>query len=162
PAAVGPGDARNLRGTLVARAGAHRPRVPRAARHRGAARVGVARHAAPARTADAARAGRVRAARGLRRPLRAGGRGAGRQPAGRQLLRRARERVAATGRRFPPDQADHERLFERFLRAFTTGDVDGLRDLLAADAVAYTDGGGKVRAALRPVTGAEAVARFAA
>jgi RNA polymerase sigma-70 factor (ECF subfamily) len=32
--------------------------------------------------------------------------------------------------------------------------------MLAADAVAYTDGGGKVRASPRPIAGAEAIARF--
>ncbi|MBE0690456.1 MAG: hypothetical protein IH587_10095, partial [Anaerolineae bacterium] len=40
------------------------------------------------------------------------------------------------------------------------GDLDGLVDLLAEDAVSYSDGGGKVAAATRPVHGATSVARF--
>lgn len=84
------------------------------------------------------------------------------EPGARQLLRRARERIGGDTRRFPPDADEHERLFERFLRAFTTGDLDELRDVLAADAVAYSDGGGKVRAARRPIRGADAIVRFAA
>ncbi len=35
-----------------------------------------------------------------------------------------------------------------------------MRDVLAADAVAYSDGGGKVRAARRPVVGADRVISF--
>ncbi|MFL6076071.1 MAG: RNA polymerase sigma factor SigJ [Mycobacteriales bacterium] len=80
----------------------------------------------------------------------------------RQLYRRARERVTAGRTRFHPDSAEHARLFERFLDAAGQGDLDALRDVLAADVVAYNDGGGQVRAALRPVAGLEAVLRFAA
>jgi RNA polymerase sigma-70 factor (ECF subfamily) len=41
-----------------------------------------------------------------------------------------------------------------------TGDDDALVAMLAEDAVAYTDGGGKVRASPRPIEGREKVARF--
>jgi RNA polymerase sigma-70 factor (ECF subfamily) len=41
-----------------------------------------------------------------------------------------------------------------------TGDDDALVAMLAEDAVAYTDGGGKVRASPRPIVGREKVARF--
>ena len=80
----------------------------------------------------------------------------------RQLYHRARDRVAGGRERFHPDRAEHARLFERFLDASNRGDLESLRDVLAADVVAYSDGGGKVRAALRPVTGLEPVLRFAA
>ena len=40
------------------------------------------------------------------------------------------------------------------------GDLDGLLGLLADDVVVWTDGGGKVRAALRPVVGAHRSSRF--
>jgi RNA polymerase sigma-70 factor (ECF subfamily) len=40
------------------------------------------------------------------------------------------------------------------------GDTEGLIELLAADVVAYTDGGGKVQAARKPLHGADRVARF--
>jgi RNA polymerase sigma-70 factor (ECF subfamily) len=105
----------------------------------------------------------------------------------RQLYHRARDRVAdgreraaasdpastvrrgatspsaarvAESKRFQLDGAEHARLLERFLDASNRGDLDGLRDLLAAEVVSYSDGGGKVRAALRPITGADAVLRF--
>lgn len=81
--------------------------------------------------------------------------------ASRQLLHRARERVAAEKPRFtaPPREKQRE-LVERFLAAMAGEDVDGLRQVLAADVVATADGGGKVFAAKRPVAGADQVARM--
>ena len=63
-------------------------------------------------------------------------------------------------KRFEPEPDAHEALFERFIDALDGGDLDELRDLLAADAVAYSDGGGKVRAARHPLAGADRVVRF--
>src|SRR5215207_953683 len=51
-------------------------------------------------------------------------------------------------------------LLERFLDAVRMGDVDGLVGLLAADAVHYADGGGKARATLLPIFGAQKIARL--
>jgi RNA polymerase sigma-70 factor, ECF subfamily len=78
----------------------------------------------------------------------------------RQLLTRARRHVEAHRPRFnvPPER--QEELTERFMEAVQTGDDDALIAMLAEDAVAYTDGGGKVRAAPRPIVGREKVARF--
>jgi RNA polymerase sigma-70 factor (ECF subfamily) len=56
----------------------------------------------------------------------------------------------------------HEELTARFLAAVGAGDIDGLMSMLADDAVAYTDGGGKARAASQAVRGARAIARFLA
>lgn len=80
--------------------------------------------------------------------------------AARQHLHRARARVGGDRRRFEPDPHEHEALFERVLRALDGGDVDGLREALAADVVAYSDGGGKARAARHPIVGADRVAAF--
>jgi len=77
----------------------------------------------------------------------------------RQIASRARRRVESRRPRFAPDPARREELLERFLAASQTGDVDGLRDMLAADAVLYSDGGGKAVAARRPIYGADRVAR---
>ena len=44
--------------------------------------------------------------------------------------------------------------------AANEGDMAGLMELLAGDAIAYSDGGGRVPAATRPVFGADRVARF--
>ena len=78
---------------------------------------------------------------------------------GRQLAARARRHVEAGSPRFTVDRQVREELFDRFVVACETGDVDALKHLLAADAVIYSDGGGKVTAARRPVVGADRVAR---
>ena len=56
------------------------------------------------------------------------------------------------------DQAEQLRVVERFMAAVTTGDVQGLMNVLAPDVVAISDGGGVVPAARRPIVGAEKLA----
>ncbi|QGG94275.1 RNA polymerase sigma factor SigJ [Actinomarinicola tropica] len=80
----------------------------------------------------------------------------------RQLVSRARRSLAANhgqgGVRADPEE--HEVLLDRFLRAARGGDVDGLLELLAPDAVLVSDGGADVRAARHPIVGLERIARF--
>jgi RNA polymerase sigma-70 factor (ECF subfamily) len=64
----------------------------------------------------------------------------------------------ATDRADRPDP--HDACFDRFLAALERGDLAGVRDHLAADVVAYSDGGGKAKAARRPIVGPERVLRF--
>jgi RNA polymerase sigma-70 factor (ECF subfamily) len=78
----------------------------------------------------------------------------------RQMVSRARHRVDAPRRRFDADRSHGRELTRRFLVACGTGDLDGLLALLADDVTVWTDGGGQVRAALRPVTGPKRAARF--
>ncbi len=78
----------------------------------------------------------------------------------RQLVSRARRHVDAERPRFDVSRKMHEALTERFVQATQDGDVDGLIELLAADAYTYTDGGGKAQAPRRTVHGRERVARF--
>lgn len=78
----------------------------------------------------------------------------------RQLHHRAAARIGQDRRRFTADRAEQERLLEAFLAAARDGDLAALTGLVAADATAWTDGGGRVKAARKPVTGAERVARF--
>jgi RNA polymerase sigma-70 factor (ECF subfamily) len=79
----------------------------------------------------------------------------------RQHLRRARMRIAGDGRRrAAADAAAHDAVLDRFLAALEDGDLDAVEDLLAADVVAYADGGGKARAARYPVVGARRVLHF--
>lgn len=80
----------------------------------------------------------------------------------RQLAHRAREHVAARRPRFDADRQAHREVTERFLAACVGGDVDALLAALAPGAVLVSDGGGRARAALRPITGADKVARFLA
>lgn len=78
----------------------------------------------------------------------------------RQIDKRARERLAHRQTRFELDNEKHEQLFYQFLTACSLGDLAGLEKILADDVVAYSDGGGKVRAALRPLVGKERVLRY--
>lgn len=76
----------------------------------------------------------------------------------RQLVSRARRHVEARRPRVEP--GEHAEAAGRFLLAAATGDVQQLMDVLAPDVVLLSDGGGVVQAALRPVVGADKVARF--
>jgi len=58
------------------------------------------------------------------------------------------------------DRARHAEATARFLQTANDGDVEGLISLLAPDVVLVSDGGGKKRAALRPMYGPEKVARW--
>ncbi|MGC0423421.1 RNA polymerase sigma-70 factor [Embleya sp. AB8] len=78
----------------------------------------------------------------------------------RQLHRRAVRRVAALPGPVPPaDPARGRRLVEGFLSAARDGDLDRLKALLRDDVVYTTDGGGRARAARRPILGADRAAR---
>jgi RNA polymerase sigma-70 factor (ECF subfamily) len=78
----------------------------------------------------------------------------------RQLGARARRRVEERRQRFDADLRQGRALTERFLVACATGDLSGLLSMLADDVVVWTDGGGKVRAAVRPVVGPFRSSRF--
>jgi RNA polymerase sigma-70 factor (ECF subfamily) len=78
----------------------------------------------------------------------------------RQLASRARRMMEDGRPRFDVDRREREELASRFLDAFTAGNVDALRDLLAADVAVYGDGGGKAPQWMRVVRGADNVARM--
>lgn len=78
----------------------------------------------------------------------------------RQLHRRAVQRVGEPESRFVAAPERQEELVASFVAAAREGDLSGLEKLLAADATWWSDGGGKVSAALRPVVGREKVVRF--
>jgi RNA polymerase sigma-70 factor (ECF subfamily) len=78
----------------------------------------------------------------------------------RQIALRARRHLGTGRPRFISHTEEQERLTEQFMRAITSGDLTALLALLADDVVAYSDGGGKVTAARRPVSGADHVGRF--
>jgi len=80
----------------------------------------------------------------------------------RQALHRARRHVTLPARRTPADRAQAALVAERFLAAGLGGDVGAFVAVLAPDVVMTSDGGGLVYAAMRPVVGAERVARFLA
>jgi len=78
----------------------------------------------------------------------------------RQIARRAKQSVAARRPRFESSPEQEERLIEGFLEACLGGDVEGLVSLLSEDVTLWSDGGGKTRAALNPIHGADKVSRF--
>jgi RNA polymerase sigma-70 factor (TIGR02957 family) len=80
----------------------------------------------------------------------------------RQLAHRAREHVQARRPRFDVDPGQQRAVTQRFLAAVGGGDIEELLKVLAPDVVLITDGGGKAKAALRPIVGASKVARFLA
>ncbi len=77
----------------------------------------------------------------------------------RQILSRARRRVADDRMRFDPDPDEGRALAARFLQAAREGDMDGLVALLATDALLVGDGGGKARSIPAPMEGALQVGR---
>jgi RNA polymerase sigma-70 factor (TIGR02957 family) len=81
------------------------------------------------------------------------------QAAVRQVASRANKHVQA--RRPRMDRTyDHEQIAARFFAAVTTGEVQQLMDLMAPNVGLLTDGGGKKRAALRPILGPDKVSRW--
>lgn len=78
----------------------------------------------------------------------------------RQLAARARRHVRSARPRFPVDREEEARLADAFMAAARGGDIAALGRLLAADAVAYTDGGGRKAAALNPIHGRDKLLRF--
>ncbi len=78
----------------------------------------------------------------------------------RQVARRARAHVAARRPRMQVDRSEQQRVVDRFLAALTSGDVQGLMEVLAPDVVVVADGGGLVPAARHPVVGVDKVVAF--
>jgi RNA polymerase sigma-70 factor (TIGR02957 family) len=78
----------------------------------------------------------------------------------RQMAHRAREHVQARRPRFEADRRETREVTERFLAACVGGDVESLMAVLSPGVVLMTDGGGRTKAALRPILGPEKVARF--
>jgi hypothetical protein len=78
----------------------------------------------------------------------------------RQMAHRAREHVQARQPRFDTDRRAQREVTERFFAAVAGGDLEALLAALAPDVLLISDGGGRTRAALRPITGADKVARW--
>jgi RNA polymerase sigma-70 factor (ECF subfamily) len=78
----------------------------------------------------------------------------------RQLLHRAKQRLAQGRPRLTGTVESRRALAERFARAFSSGDGSELTALLARDVGMWSDGGGKVSAARRPLLGRDEVLNF--
>jgi RNA polymerase sigma-70 factor (ECF subfamily) len=85
----------------------------------------------------------------------------GKTPAAcRQLVHRARERVATERRRFRVDEEVRISMLHRFIAAAQSGDFDTIKSMFAPDARMTSDGGGKAIAVIRPLLGAARIARL--
>jgi RNA polymerase sigma-70 factor (ECF subfamily) len=85
----------------------------------------------------------------------------GREPAAcRQLASRARTHVRAARPRFHLPEERGLEIAAAFFAASRSGDMQKLRSLLAADVIAYADGGGKAPAAKHPILGFDDVIRL--
>jgi RNA polymerase sigma-70 factor (ECF subfamily) len=84
----------------------------------------------------------------------------GRTPAACRKLASAARRRVRTSQALAAPPARHASLVRDFKKAWEAADMNALIGLLDPDASATADGGGLVTAALRPVEGAEQVARF--
>ena len=82
------------------------------------------------------------------------------EPAVRQMLHRARERVRAGKPRFRPDPVQHRSLVERFSMAAYTADSNALLELFSPDIRVTSDGGGNITAARKVITGIGKVIRL--
>lgn len=78
----------------------------------------------------------------------------------RQRVHRAKRRLREGRPRFHVDAAVQRRLLQRFVAAMAEPTLDTLQALFAEDAVHVSDGGGMARATLRPLQGAERLARL--
>lgn len=78
----------------------------------------------------------------------------------RKIAQRARDHINYNSDRFETDPKTHKRLLSSFIKAVQKQDISQLENLLAEDAILYSDGGGKVTAARKPVYGKENIARF--
>ncbi|WP_280396135.1 RNA polymerase sigma-70 factor [Nocardia brasiliensis] len=78
----------------------------------------------------------------------------------RQIAHRARGHVQSRRPRVDTDKAERDHITAQFMAACAGGDLNALMDLLAPDVTLWSDGGGIVTAARRPLHGPDHVARW--
>ena len=79
----------------------------------------------------------------------------------RRSFSRAKQHLKEHRPRFPASPETHRELLSGYFQAVQTGEMTELQNLLAEEVTLWADSGGKVKgAALRPISGRDAVARF--
>lgn len=78
----------------------------------------------------------------------------------RQHFSRARKKLALEKTKYKVNTSDHEHILREFLEACINNKPERLIDLLREDVVVYADGGGSVKAILKPIFGKEKVSRL--
>lgn len=82
------------------------------------------------------------------------------EPACRKLYSRAQQKIKAAELQAEVQPVYTQRLVERFVDAISKEDAEALIRLLSEDAVLISDGGGKARAAIRPIRSDKHVVAF--
>jgi RNA polymerase sigma-70 factor (ECF subfamily) len=78
----------------------------------------------------------------------------------RQIFHRAKQALQDGRTRFEPEPQRQRQLVLGFLSASQSGNMEALTNLLAQDAVSWSDSGGKAQSNLKPIYGQQAVAHF--
>jgi RNA polymerase sigma-70 factor, ECF subfamily len=78
----------------------------------------------------------------------------------RKIAERARNLVREERPEYDKNSNEQSHLVRRFVEAIRNRDMPEIEHLLAEDAIMYTDGGGKVSAARKPVQGAGKIAKL--
>lgn len=78
----------------------------------------------------------------------------------RQIFSRAKKHIQDNRPRFDSDPQQHQAILKQFLQAVEAGNLEGLVNLLAEDAILVSDGGTRKGRAIHPIYGADKVARF--
>jgi len=78
----------------------------------------------------------------------------------RKIAQRAREFIERDKPRFEPAKSEQRQLLKSFMKAVNEGKVSQLEQMLAREAALYSDGGGNVTAARKPIHGADNIIRF--
>jgi RNA polymerase sigma-70 factor (TIGR02957 family) len=78
----------------------------------------------------------------------------------RQMYGRAKQKMSGWHEPTSQLQDQNTKLVEQFVHALSTGNIEKLLHVLADDVVFYSDGGGKVQAAIHPIHGHDRVSRF--
>jgi len=78
----------------------------------------------------------------------------------RQIVRRARQHLILRRPSISPSLQQKEEMVKQFVMSWDQGDLHKLIELMAEDVTFWSDGGGQVTAAERPLQGCQKVARF--
>ncbi|MBN2730852.1 MAG: RNA polymerase sigma-70 factor [Balneolaceae bacterium] len=78
----------------------------------------------------------------------------------RKIAQRARDQIRENRPQFDDNMVGQQERVQAFVEAVQEGDLSEIEQLLAKDAILYSDGGGKVTAARKPIYGASKIARF--
>lgn len=78
----------------------------------------------------------------------------------RQLVHRAQEKLQHPRTRYESSIEERQRLLNAFVEACAKQDASTLKEMLHREVIMYTDGGGKVNAAVVPVRGPEKIINF--